>query len=124
MKFNEIFPEFEAGKPIRRKSWPANAYINKQYKSKLSVAEMILQIADADDWEIYVEPPYDEFLEEMKQYLYYELEFHKNRQSRYYHEENMDIADIWNVIENYYLNKDVIRKLLRYIKDNNLAKKR
>lgn len=24
MKFNEIFTEFEAGKPIRRKSWPMN----------------------------------------------------------------------------------------------------
>ena len=66
----------------------------------------------------------DELLEEMKHYLYDELEFHKDRQSRYYPEENMDIADIWNVIDNYYLNKDVIRKLLRYIKDNNLAKKR
>ena len=48
----------------------------------------------------------------------------KDRQSRYYPEENMDITDIWNVIDNYYLNKDIIRKLLRYIKDNNLAKKR
>lgn len=84
---------------------------------------MILQIADADDWEIYVEPPYDELLEEMKRYLYDELEFHKDRQSRYYPEENMDIADIWNVINNYYLDKESIRKLLKYIKDNNLAKK-
>ena len=124
MKFSEIFPEFEAGKPIRRKSWPENAYINKKYKSKLSVAEMILQIADSDDWEIYVEPSYDEFLEEMKQYLYYELEFHKSGQARYYPEENMEISDIWNVINNYYLDKESIRKLLRYIKDNNLAKKR
>jgi hypothetical protein len=69
MKFTEIFSEFEAGKPIRRKSWPANAYITKTYDSKLSVAEMILQIADADDWELYVESPYEEFLEEMKQYI-------------------------------------------------------
>lgn len=124
MKFNEIFPEFEAGKPIRRKSWSANAYINKEYNSKLSIAEMILQIANADDWEIYVEPPYDEFLDEMKQYLYYELEFYKSSQARHYPEENMDIADIWNVINNYYLDKESIRKLLRYIKDNNLANKR
>ena len=123
MKFNEIFPEFEAGKPIRRKSWPANAYINKKYNSKLSVAEMILQIADADDWEIYVEPPFDEFLNEMKQYLYYDLAFYKSSQSRHYPKENMDIIDIWNVINNYYLDKDKISKLLRYIKDNDLLKK-
>lgn len=64
------------------------------------------------------------FFEEMKHYLYYELEFHKNSQSRYYPEENMDIEDIWNVIDNYYLDKELIRNLLRYIKDNNLAKKR
>lgn len=123
MKFNEIFSEFEAGKPIRRKSWPEKAYINKTYYSKLTVGEMILQIADADDWEIYVEPRYDEFLEEMKHYLYYELEFHKDRQSRYYPEESSGIFDIWKIIESYYLDPDAIHKLLRYIKDNNLAKK-
>ena len=123
MKFNEIFSEFEACKPIRRKTWPANAYITKTYDSKLSVAEMILQIADADDWEIYVEPPYDEFLEEMKQYLYDELEFYKSSQSRFYPEENMDIAEICGILNNYYLDEEAIRKLLRYIKDNNLVKK-
>ena len=119
MKFNEILPEFEADKPIRRKFWPANMRYNKKDNFQLSVADMI-----ADDWEIYVEPPYDEFLEEMKRYLYDELEFHKDRQSRYYPEENMDINSIWNVINDYYLDKELIRKLLRYIKDNNLAKKR
>lgn len=118
MKFNEIFPEFEAGKLIHRKSWSVKMRYNKNDKFQLSVADMI-----ADDWEIYVEPPYDEFLEEMKQYLYYELAFYKSSQARHYPEENMDIDDIWNVINNYYLDKESIRKLLKYIKDNNLAKK-
>lgn len=118
MKFNKIFPKFEAGKPIHRKSWPVNMHYNKNDKFQLSVADMI-----ADDWEIYVEPPVDEFLEEMKQYLYYELEFYKSSQARHYPEENMDIIDIWNVINNFYLDKDKISKLLRYIKDNNLVKK-
>lgn len=121
MKFNEILAEFEVGKSIRRKSWPANMRYSKKDNFQLSIVDMI---ADADDWEIYVEPPYDELLEEMKRYLYDELEFHKDRQFRYYPEENMDIADIWNVINNYYLDKKAIRKLLKYIKDNNLAKKR
>lgn len=119
MKFNEIFSEFEAGKPIRRKSWPLNRRISN--KENLSLCNFDYS---ADDWEVWEELPYDEFLEDMKHYLYYELEFHKDRQSRYYPEENMDITDIWNVIDNYYLDKDVIRKLLKYIKDNNLAKKR
>ena len=119
MKFNEIFSEFEAGKPIRRKSWPLNRRISN--KENLSLCNFDYS---ADDWEVWEESPYDELLEEMKHYLYHELEFRKDRQSRYYPEENMDITDIWNVIDNYYLNKDVIRKLLRYIKDNNLAKKR
>lgn len=119
MKFNEIFSEFEAGKPIRRKSWPLNRRISN--KENLSLCNFDYS---ADDWEVWEESPYDEFLEEMKHYLYHELEFHKDRESRYYPEENMDITDIWNVIDNYYLNKDVIHKLLRYIKDNNLAKKR
>lgn len=119
MKFNEIFPEFEAGKLIRRKSWHLNRSISN--KENLSLCNFDYS---ADDWEVWEESPYDEFLEEMKHYLYDELEFHKDRQSRYYPEENMDITDIWNVIDNYYLNKDVISKLLRYIKDNNLAKKR
>jgi hypothetical protein len=119
MKFNEIFSEFEAGKSIRRKSWPLNRRISN--KENLSLCNFDYS---ADDWEVWEESPYDELLEEMKHYLYYELEFRKDRQSKYYPEENMDITDIWNVIDNYYLNKDVIRKLLRYIKDNNLAKKR
>lgn len=119
MKFNEIFPEFEAGKPIHRKSWPLNRRISN--KENLSLCNFDYS---ADDWEVWEESPYDEFLEEMKHYLYYELEFYKSSQARYYPEENMDIADIWNVIDNYYLDKESIRKLLRYIKDNNLAKKR
>lgn len=118
MKFNEIFPEFESGKLIRRKSWPLNRRISN--KAKISFCNFDYS---ADDWEVWEEPPYDEFLEEMKHYLYYELEFHKNRQSQYYPEENMDITDIWNVINNYYLDKESICKLLKYIKKNNLVKK-
>ena len=121
MKFNEILPKFELGKSIRRKSWPMNMRYSKNDNFELSVADMI---ADANDWEVCEEPPYDEVLEEMKHYLYNDLEFHKNRQSQYYLEENMDIADIWNVIDNYYLDKESIHKLLRYIKYNNLLKKR
>ena len=120
MKFNEILPDFEAGKPIRRKSWPVNMYYTKNDNFELSVADMI---ADANDWEIYIEPPYDDFLEEMKHYLYDELEFYKSSQSRYYPEENIDIAEICGILNNYYLDEEAIRKLLRYIKDNNLAKK-
>lgn len=119
MKFNEIFPEFEAGKPIRRRSWPLNRRISNKENLLLCNFDY-----SADDWEIYVEPLYDEFLEEMKQYLYYELEFYKSSQARFYPEENMDIASIWNVINSYYLDKDAVSKLLRYIKDNNLAKER
>ncbi len=64
MKFNEILLEFEAGKSIRRKSWPLNKHYNKNDNFELSVADII---ADADDWEIWEESPYDELLEEMKQ---------------------------------------------------------
>jgi len=120
MKFNEIIPEFEAGKSIRKKSWPANMRFSKKDNFELSLADIL---CDANDWEIYVEPPYDEFLDEMKQYLYYDLAFYKSSQARHYPEENMDIVDIWNVIDNYYLDKESIRKLLRYIKDNDLLKK-
>ena len=120
MKFNEILLEFEAGKSIRRKSWPLNKHYSKNDNFELSVADII---ADADDWEIYVESPYDELLEEMKQYLYDDLEFYKNSQSRFYPEENIDITDIYGNINNYYLDEEAIRKVLRYIKDNNLAKK-
>lgn len=119
MKFNEIFSEFEAGKPIRRKSWPLNRRISN--KENLSLCNFDYS---ADDWEVWEESPYDELLEEMKHYLYYELEFRKDRQSRYYSEENMDITDIWHVINDHYLDKESVRKLLKYIKENNLTKKR
>lgn len=120
MKFNEILLEFEAGKPIRRKSWSLNKHYSKNDNFELSVADII---ADADDWEVWEEPPYDEFLEEMKHYLYYELEFYKSSQVRHYPEEYTGIGNIWEVINNYYLDEGSIHKLLRYIKDNNLAKK-
>lgn len=119
MKFNEIFPEFEAGKAIHRKSWPLNRRISN--KENLSLCNFDYS---ADDWEVWEEPPYDELLEEMKHYLYYELEFYKSSQARFYPEERSDIFDIWRIIESYYLDPDAIRKLLRYIKDNNLAKER
>lgn len=118
MKFNEIFPEFEAGKPIRRKAWNRTRRITNEGNLQLCNFDY-----SADDWEIYIEPPYDEFLEEMKQYLYYELEFYKSSQVRYYPEESSGVFDIWKIIESYYLDPEAIRKLLRYIKDNNLAKK-
>ena len=121
MKFNEIVPEFEAGKPIRRKSWPANMRYSRNDNFEFRVADII---GDVNDWEVWEESPYDEFLEEMKHYLYHELEFHKDRQSQYYPEESSGIFDIWKIIESYYLDPDAIHKLLRYIKDNNLAKKR
>lgn len=59
----------------------------------------------------------------MKRYLYDELEFYKSSQARHYPEENIDITDIWEVINNYYIDKDSVRKLLKYIKENNLIKK-
>ena len=98
MKFNEIFPEFEAGKSIRRKSWSLNRRISN--KEDLSLCNFDYS---ADDWEVWEESPYDELLEEMKYYLYYELEFHKDKQSQYYPEGSMDITDIWNIIDNYIL---------------------
>lgn len=118
MKFNEIFTEFESGKSIHRKSWTLNRRISNKENLSLCNADY-----SADDWEVWEESPYDEFLEEMKDYLYYELEFYKSSQARFYAEEYLGIDDIWNVINNYYLDKDVICKLLKYIKENNLAKK-
>ena len=78
MKFNEIFPEFESGKPIRRKAWNRTSRLTNKGDLKLCNSDYI-----ADDWEIYVEPPYDEFLDEMKRYLYNDLEFYKDSQSRF-----------------------------------------
>ena len=118
MKFNEVFPEFVEGTPIRRKTWKRPIRITDEGLLQLCNSDYI-----ADDWEIYIEQPYDEFLHEMKEYLYNELEFYKDNQAKYYPEENMNIGDIWNVINNYYVDSELVRKLLRYIKDNNLIKK-
>ena len=118
MKFNDIFPEFEAGKPIRRKGWTRNMRITNESDLQLCNSDYT-----ADDWEVWEPIPYDEFLEEMKEYLYYDLEFCNDSQAKYYPEQNMDINDIWNVINNYYIDNEAVRKLLRYIKDNNLLKK-
>lgn len=119
MKFNEIFPEFAAGKPIHRKVWSAYSKISNKENLSLSKSDY-----NADDWEVWEKPSYHEFLEEFKDYLYYDLEFDKNRQSQYHPKEKADIYEVWSIIENYYLDNEVIIELLKHIKDNKLAKKR
>lgn len=115
MKFNEIFTEFEKGIPIRRQKWP-------KYKRITNNGQLSLCNFDysADDWEIYKEPTYDEFLEEMKRFIYDDLNFGISSQSRHYDEANMNIFDVWYIIEQNYLNEENIRAILKYIKDNNL----
>ena len=61
-------------------------------------------------------------IEAAKDYLYDELNFSNNRQSKYYPKENVNKAsDIFNILNDYYMiakNEDFYLDLIKYLKDN------
>ena len=61
-------------------------------------------------------------IEAAKDYLYDELNFSNNRQSKYYPKENVNKAsDIFNILNDYYMiakNEDFYLDLIKYLRDN------
>ena len=61
-------------------------------------------------------------LEDAKEYLYNELNFSNNRQSKYHPKENINKAsDIFNILNDYYMvnkDEDFYLDLIQYLRDN------
>lgn len=61
-------------------------------------------------------------IEDAKEYLYDELNFSNNHQSKYYPKENVNEAsDIFNILYDHYMickDEDFYLDLIQYLKDN------
>lgn len=59
-------------------------------------------------------------LQQAKEFLFDELGFKFRSQAKYFPEKNMRSIDIWNVIDNYFLdwNEETFLKLIEFIKEN------
>lgn len=106
-------------KYIRRKNWLSSDFI----KVSKNVAEMNLDYDNmmANDWEEYIMPPFDPVFNELKDWVYYDLNFYKNRQSKYYPYENVnDYQSLFNIIYNHYniIDNNGLKNIILFIKDN------
>ena len=65
-------------------------------------------------------------IEDAKDYLYDELKFSNNRQSKYYPKENVNKAsDVFNILNNHYMigkDEDFYLDLIQYLRDNKKLK--
>jgi hypothetical protein len=106
---------------VRHSSWD-DKYLSP--KSVVSVAELM-----SNDWVIDSDP-YDPELEDLKDWVFYDLGFSNDRQSRYYPKENVrSYFDLWLVIESHLVNRrkqvscdEYYKRLIEFIKGNELLK--
>ena len=65
-------------------------------------------------------------IEDAKDYLYNELNFSNNRQSKYYPKENVNKAfDVFNILYDHYMiskDEDFYLDLIQYLRDNKKLK--
>ena len=106
---------------VRHSSWE-DKYLSPE--SVVSVAESM-----SDDWVIDPDP-YDQELEDLKDWVFNDLGFSKDRQSRHYPQENVrSYFDLWLIIENHLVNihnqvscDEYYKRLIEFIKENELLK--
>lgn len=109
----------QGAKYIRRQYWLSSDFI----KVSKNIADMNLDYDNimANDWEEYIMPPVDPVLNELKDWIYNDLKFHKERQSKYYPYENVnDYQSLFNIIYNNYsiIDNNGLKNILLFIKDN------
>lgn len=109
----------QGAKYIRRQVWLSSDFI----KVSENLANMNLDYENimANDWEEYIMPPVDPVLNELKDWIYNDLNFRKERQSKYYPYENVnDYQSLFNIIYNNYsiIDKNGLKNILLFIKDN------
>jgi hypothetical protein len=106
---------------VRHSSWN-DKYLDKN--SVVSVAESM-----SNDWVIDPDP-YDPVFEEMKDWVFNDLEFSKDRQSRHYPNHTIrSYFDLWLIIENHLRYNHLVvesneyyKRLIEFIKENELLK--
>lgn len=121
LSYAEAIAAMQSNFKVRHSSW-GDKYLSPE--SVVSVAESM-----SNDWVIDSDP-YDQEFEDMKDWVFYDLGFSKDRQSRYYPKDNIrSYFDLWLIIENNLVNRhkqvscgEYYKRLLEFIKENELLK--
>jgi hypothetical protein len=121
LSYAEAIAAMQSNFKVRHSSWD-DKYLSPE--SVVSVAESM-----SNDWVIDPDP-YDPVFEDMKDWVFYDLDFSKDRQSRYYSKDNVrSYFDLWLIIENHLVNlhkqvssEEYYKRLIEFIKENELLK--
>ena len=121
LSFAEALDAMKPNFKVRHSSWD-DKYLSPD--SVVSVAELM-----SNDWVIDPDP-YDQAFEDMKNWVFYDLGFSKNRQSRHYPQENVrTYFDLWQIIDSHLMyNQSTVeyneyyKRLIEFIKENELIK--
>ena len=121
LSYSEALAAMQSNFKVRHSSWE-DKYLDKD--SIVSVAESM-----SNDWVIDPDP-YNQEFEDMKDWIFNDLGFSKDRQSRYWPKDNVrSYFDLWMIIENYLVNRykqvscdEYYKRLIEFIKENELLK--
>ncbi len=121
LSYSEALVAMQSNFKVRHATWE-DRYLTSD--SIVSVTESM-----SNDWVIDPDP-YDPVFEDMKDWVFYDLGFSKDRQSRYYPQDNTrSYFDLWMIIENHLVNlhkqvssEEYYKKLIDFIKENELLK--
>lgn len=121
LSYAEALAAMQSNFKVRHSSWE-DKYLNKD--SIVSVVESM-----SDDWVIDPDP-YNQEFEDMKDWVFNDLGFNKDRQSRHYPKDTVrSYFDLWLIIENYLMynhrtieSNEYYKRLIEFIKENELLK--
>ena len=121
LSYAEAIAAMQSNFKVRHSSWD-DKYLSPE--SVVSVAESM-----SNDWVIDPDA-YDPVFEDMKDWVFYDLEFSKERQSRYYPKDNVrSYFDLWQIIDSHLMNRHSVveyneyyKRLILFIKENELLK--
>lgn len=117
MKFTEAMSHLTNGENIRRKCWDDKTYFLS--KEKTGIYQFTPGDIDATDWEIYREPLPIE-LEEMTFFVWDDLGFGSDSQSRFYDRTRIKSYDeLVYITLNHCLNNDptIYKEIMEFIRD-------
>ena len=121
LSYAEAIVAMQSNFKVRHSSWD-DKYLSSE--SVVSVAESM-----SNDWVIDPDA-YDQVFEDMKDWVFYDLGFSKDRHSRYYPKDNVrSYFDLWLIIENHLMYNhrtveynEYYKRLIEFIKENELLK--
>lgn len=121
LSYAEALVAMQSNFKVRHATWE-DRYLTKE--SAVTVQESM-----SNNWVIDPDP-YDQEFEDMKDWVFYDLEFSKDRQSRHYPRETVrSYFDLWLIIENHLMynhrtvdSNEYYKRLIEFVKENELLK--